>query len=44
MSEIDPFDELLQSATQGGDELLQGTEGERETLYNFAFIDEDSKR
>jgi alpha-D-ribose 1-methylphosphonate 5-triphosphate diphosphatase len=44
MNEIDPFDELLQSVTQGGDELLQGTEGERETLYNFAFIDEDSKR
>jgi Phosphonate metabolism protein PhnJ len=44
MSEIDPFDELLQSTTQDGDEPVQGTESERETLYNFAFIDEDSKR
>jgi alpha-D-ribose 1-methylphosphonate 5-phosphate C-P lyase len=44
MSEIDPFDELLQSATQNGDQSVQGTESERETLYNFAFIDEDSKR
>lgn len=39
------LDALLGELTLAGEgAVLQGTASERETLYNFAFIDEDSKR
>ncbi len=49
MSEMqnNPFDELMQQIAPAKDtdeQLVQGTGGGRELLYNFAFIDEDSKR